>query len=586
MKLRSTLLFAAASLSAAALAPVAASVLSVPAYAGSVNGITWTDSDDGTVRTFTGTATDYVKINGTGTNEGLNGATNVTKVIFNSVGGTGNAAWFTNATMSQAIELQGTGLVIKGGTNSGAAVFTGAITGGESSSFTWLGDSAAGNSQQFTFSGDLTGFSGAFVRTTASYSNATKTGAIFFGATTATTYSSSATAVDGVINNISGTGSITTSAGVVYNYTGGVNGETLSANNSSISAKTLTFGGGANYTVSSTLTGNNTTASNNTLTISAGTTTFTGAVSNFGNVTVASGATLAVGTGGELDLSGGNITLASTIQNSGTVTVNSSTTFDISIPALRSMKNADGSVSVISGGNISDWNTLTTDSFTFNGAEFAEGSLGRYSRFAVGSAGEITFTATAANLVWSNASGDGLWNTTSGNWTNGATTGDTFVSYDSVEFNTDAAVTVDSAGVTADLVTISAGTVSFTGGTITALGGVSVTGGTLSVGATNTALGTNTITLSGGTLAASAAGTLANAVNVTAASGINTQGNKLTLSGQITGTGTLTKQGTGTLFIKDRTTNAFHGTLIVESGVVMMGQDANGRSDSSLTDSA
>ncbi len=267
----------------------AAAMSTVPAWATTVNGITWTDSEDGTVRTFTGTATGYVLINGTGSDQGLNGATNVTKVVFDSVGGSGNAAWFVNATMSQDIDLQGTGIVIKGGTSSsGAAVFTGTITGEEGASFTWNNDDA-GNKQTFRFEGDLTGLKSSFSRTTATSGN------IQFGASTAAAYASSATVEDGVINNISGTGSITTSAGVIYNYATSDSYTTLAVTNSSISAKTLTFGGGANYTVSSTVTGNNSTASNNTLTLSAGTTTFTGAVSNFGTITVASGAQMVVG---------------------------------------------------------------------------------------------------------------------------------------------------------------------------------------------------------------------------------------------------------------------------------------------------
>ena len=409
----------------------AAAAMSIPAFGATVNGITWTDSADGTVRTFTGTATDYVKINGTGTNEGLNGATNVTKVIFNSVGGTGNAAWFTNTTMSQAIELQGTGLVIKGGTNNGAAVFTGAITGGESSSFTWLGDSAAGNSQQFTFSGDLTGFSGSFVRTTASYSNETKTGAIFFGAATATTYSSSATATDGVISNISGTGSITTSAGVVYNYTA-ASGETpayttLSVNNSSITAKTLTFGGGATYTVASALTGQNSTASNNTLTISAGTTTFTGSIANFGTITVASGATADFS---NTTFKFGTLTansVTTTISNSGTVTFEAGTVFDIN--------------SYVAGAQLLG-GVSTTQTFTI-----ANLSIGGYlanqrgsAAFSVSESGVLTLDSYAEgtnySLTW-NGGDSGVWKANGTGWTTTETTGEvTFQNGDSVTFGT------------------------------------------------------------------------------------------------------------------------------------------------------
>ncbi|MGN0860494.1 MAG: beta strand repeat-containing protein, partial [Candidatus Spyradosoma sp.] len=121
-------------------------------------------------------------------------------------------------------------------------------------------------------------------------------------------------------------------------------------------------------------------------------------------------------------------------------------------------------------------------------------------------------------------------------------------------------------------------------------GDTTITAGIIGVGH-NSALGSGTITLNGGQITAHiAALTLANAIEIGANGGtIHTNdnaSNTITLNGTISGTGTLTKAGPGTLFIKDCTTNAFHGTLVVESGVVMMGQDANGRSDSSLTDSA
>ena len=121
-------------------------------------------------------------------------------------------------------------------------------------------------------------------------------------------------------------------------------------------------------------------------------------------------------------------------------------------------------------------------------------------------------------------------------------------------------------------------------------GGTTITAGIIGVGH-NSALGSGRITLNGGQITAHiAALTLANAIEIGANGGtIHTNdnaSNKVTLTGEISGTGTLKKAGPGTLFIKDCTTNAFRGTLVVESGVVMMGQDDNSRSNSSLTDGA
>ena len=142
----------------------------------------------------------------------------------------------------------------------------------------------------------------------------------------------------------------------------------------------------------------------------------------------------------------------------------------------------------------------------------------------------------------------------------------------------------------------SAGTLTKNGdGTLTLSGTSNISALTIIKGTIVYSAGTHTVgsisasekalTVNGGSLtisgaAASTIGTLAvnGAVGVGGAS-------KTTIT-TLSGTGTLTKAGSGTLFIKGSNTNAFHGTLVVESGVVMMGQDDNSRSNSSLTDSA
>ena len=243
--------------------------------------------------------------------------------------------------------------------------FGGSLSGG--GNFT-LGSVNQTKATTYIFTGNVTGFTGNIDASVQLPGTGNNTGGgIRFGKADAEKYN--ATAVDGIISNISGRGTITAGNTLTYNYLAGAEAyTTLEVTNTSISARTLTFGGGANYVVSSAVSGNNATASNNTLTISAGTTTFTGAVSNFGNVTVASGATLAVGMGGTLNLSGATVTLGSSIQNTGVVTF--SDTSVVEVGALNTFFNAsqtgaqnfsgvqfviatgDGSVSGLTAGSI------------------------------------------------------------------------------------------------------------------------------------------------------------------------------------------------------------------------------------------
>ena len=233
---------------------------------------------------------------------------------------------------------------------------------------------------------------------------------------------------------------------------------------------------------------------------------------------------VSVGSGATLDLSGSTTTLSSSIQNSGTVAVSAGTRFNIT--SLASLRDADGNYAVISGGTITDWNNVRESNFSLNGTALSGATIGRYTGFAVEADGKITFTATAANLVWTNAA-NGTWDMSAQNWTNTSTgRADAFVSYDSVEFNKSGTytVTVASGGVTADIMKVSAGTVSFSGGTVTALGGVSVTGGTLNLSTNVFAAGT-AFNVSGGAL------TLGNAFALTAGTSIDVSD-----SGTVSGT--------------------------------------------------
>ncbi len=93
-----------------------------------------------------------------------------------------------------------------------------------------------------------------------------------------------------------------------------------------------------------------------------------------------------------------------------------------------------------------------------------------------------------------------------------------------------------------------------------------ISSGTLSV-SNNAALGTGLLTLAGGTLAASAGNwTIANNVNLTGNSTVDTGANSLTLSGAITNSGGLTKRGSGTLMLSGA--NTYSGATVISGGQV------------------
>ncbi|MGN0860496.1 MAG: hypothetical protein ACI4P3_01190, partial [Candidatus Spyradosoma sp.] len=176
------------------------------------------------------------------------------------------------------------GLVITDA-NGGTYTLSGSVTG---TGILAIRASSGYGTNQLIFSGDVSGFSGKFYVNT--------------GSAHTLKFSGSSTTA------LSGTGTIETNKTLVYEKGAGA---TYTIANSSITAKTLQFTGGANYTVSSTVTGQDSTASNNTLTISAGTqnspvsTTFTNTVSNFGTISVGNYATG---------------TISSAYTNSGTLT--------------------------------------------------------------------------------------------------------------------------------------------------------------------------------------------------------------------------------------------------------------------------
>ncbi|MGN0834310.1 MAG: beta strand repeat-containing protein [Candidatus Spyradosoma sp.] len=349
-----------------------------------------------------------------------------------------------------------------------------------------------------------------------------------------------------------------------YSFAGSVGSAT---NQTSLN---LTKSGTGTQTFSGTTYLGNLEVSNGELIFSGASDTSKGTASVAGTLTTSGSGVVKVLEYGILDLSEATVSLTSAIQNSGQVTISESTVFNIT--------EAGSAVTLITGtGTISDtgvaWSNLTKSNFTYNGVQ-----LNGRSTLDLSTSGTATLSYVAAKtLTWNGSASDTWSEATVGTepsstpWRDESDADDAFYAGDSVNFSKDetAAVTVAESGVLANTVTISAGTVSFTGGTITATGGISVTGGTLAV-AEAAPLGTNVISLSGGTLQAGATLTLANAVNVSAASGIDTNGNGLTLTGPLSGSGTLTKVGEGALTISG-TSADFAGVVNVSAGTLKFG---------------
>ena len=204
---------------------------------------------------------------------------------------------------------------------------------------------------------------------------------------------------------ISGTGNITSNCKVEYAVATG----DVTVANSSLSVKNLTFGGGANYTVSNAVTGYDATASNNTLTISSsGTTTFTGSIENFGTITVASGAT-ADFSGATFDFESANTSSVSTsFAGDGTVTLGVGTIF-----SFESLSSGTGLKLLGGVSDFGDVSSLDRSNIRVGGTELTRGSaLFRV----VNDTLVLDFDSGIAYLKWSGGNA-GVWEIGGGNWT-------------------------------------------------------------------------------------------------------------------------------------------------------------------------
>lgn len=198
---------------------------------------------------------------------------------------------------------------------------------------------------------------------------------------------------------------------------------------------------------------------------------------------------------------------------------------------------------------------------------------------------------TGADLTWNLASG-GDWDTTTGNWLDGASTV-AFTNDDNVTFSNAAGGTIAVAGGGVDpastTVSAATGTYTFSGGAIggagsftksgdgtvvlsaanSYAGGTVISGGVLEA-ASDAALGdaAGPITLDGGTLRAGGTITGSRTVAVAAGGGtLDTNGNATTV-GSVSGAGNFAKVGSGTLTVSGGMPGASGGGVSVAAGTL------------------
>ena len=377
--------------------------------------------------TATAYATDYEYSESSSSGTTLNdNVPNSAEHTITFCGASGYLPGYSNGTFSSNIILTDTAsgdaaITINNGTSTfgKTQTFSGSISGSGTFSLAETGQTKA---TTYIFTGDVTAFTGninAGIQVAGTTNNTG--GGIQFGNGVA--YSTAATVTDGVISNISGTGTITAGNKLTYNYAASESYTTLSIGNSSISAGTLTFQGGASYSVSSAVTAG-------TLTLSAGSLTLNGDTTVSSALSVASGTTLT--NTGTLDLSGATVSLSSAITNTGTVTATKETVFFLA--NLEGVRTDNQTAFTLVNGGTTTWDSdMGVDNVNLAGTGIAgRGAVGDFAENGV-----VTVThGSAGNLVWAGTSSSNTWNYSAdnSNWTiegDGATT---FMNKDNVTF--------------------------------------------------------------------------------------------------------------------------------------------------------
>ena len=351
---------------------------------------------------------------------------------------------------------------------------------------------------------------------------------------------------------------------------------TISGNKISVSsgrALTLTNGSGDTLTISSQITGAGgvTKTGAGTLTLSGGNdytgatavsagtlaTSGTGGIGDSSAVTVASGATLSLG---------GNETIGS-LTGSGAVTLgsntlsvggdNTNTTFDGIISGTGALtKSGTGTLTLTGTNSYSGTTTVGAGTLALNSS--AGTALSDSSAVAVASGATLSLASAAETI--GTLSGAGTLALGANTLTLSQTSSQTFSGAITGTSSGNLILNADANSTTLTL----SGTSNSTG----FAGGITVTVGTLLVSADSN-LGAGTVTLNGGVLRLSTTATVDNAIVIGSSNGtvsVNT-GTTLSLSGAISGSGSLTKAGAGDLTLSGNN-SGFSGAFTINNGTV------------------
>lgn len=352
-----------------------------------------------------------------------------------------------------------------------------------------------------------------------------------------------------LVNSLGIDGSVTLSG--INTYTGGTTlgtGTTLfisSDSNLGATPATLTFNGGTLDTTAAI-----TSARSITLNNAGGTIKSDAALALSGTISGTGGLTKE-GTG-TLTLSGSNTYTGNTTINTGALQIGSGGTTGSLVSDILN------NTSLIFNRN---------NAYTYGGVISGEGSLTQ-----AGTAASVT-TLTGNNTYTGGTTissgtlqlGDGgTSGSVAGNITNNAT----------LAFNhSDAIAYGGQISGTGSVIQAGSGNLTLSGTNLYS-GGTQVNAGTLSVAAdSNLGAASGGLTLNGGTLATTAGMASARGVTLGAAGGTVDTAAALSLSGNITGTGSLTKTGAGTLILSG--TNGYTGGTTVNEGTVAITTDAN-----------
>ena len=209
------------------------------------------------------------------------------------------------------------------------------------------------------------------------------------------------------------------------------------------------------------------------------------AVNFTGTTTLASDAKLVFGTGVTVGNTG-NLTLAGTVELSNNAITNTNGTISVDAASVNfvfdpsTLAGTDGVYTLISGGTITNWSSLTADNFDRENKYIS----GR-ATISVGSNGQVSVSGNnPVELVWAGTEIDHNWNKDKDNkiWKTSDDAADSFYGLDNVQFTGAAANKTVSIGGNLSVGTI---TVSADGYTFSATDDATITSGAIAVSAPN-----------------------------------------------------------------------------------------------------